>query len=54
MFFLIYRAFRTVYGQGRVRTAVKLGMVLLVYGLILILGFAVIGAASAYLVSRSA
>jgi hypothetical protein len=34
----IFRAFRTVYGQGRLTTRVKLGLVLFAYGLILIFG----------------
>lgn len=54
MLYLVFRAFRTVYGQGRLTTAVKLGLVLFVYGLILIFGIAALGAASAYLVARSA
>jgi hypothetical protein len=54
LFWLIYRAFRTVYGQGRVMTAFKLGLVLAVYGLILIFGFAGLGVLSIYLVSEGA
>jgi len=54
MFCLIFRAFRVVYGQGRVKTAFKLALVLAAYGLILIFGVAGLGAVSIYLVSRSA
>ncbi len=54
MFYLIYRAFRTVYGQGRARTALKLGIVLAAYGLILIFGLVGVVLASAIVVQRSA
>ena len=52
MFMLIYRAFRVVYGQGRVKTAFKFALVLLGYGLILIVAFVALGTSSSYLVSR--
>jgi hypothetical protein len=51
---LIYCAFRAVYRQGRWKTAVKLMLVLTVYGLILIFAFGGLGATSGYLVSRAA
>jgi hypothetical protein len=54
MYYLIYRAFRTVYHQGRAVTALKLMFVLVVYGLILLAAFVALGNASGYLVSRSA
>ena len=52
MFFLIYRAFRVVYCQGRVKTAFKFALVLLGYGLILLFAFVAVGTASSYLASR--
>ena len=54
MFFLIFRSFRTVYGQGRVKTALSLILVLAGYGLILVVAFAGLGYASIYLVARDA
>lgn len=53
MLCLIYRAFRTVYRQGRVKTAVKLILVAGIYGLFLIFAFVTLGNASGYLVARS-
>jgi hypothetical protein len=52
MFLLIYRAFRVVYRQGRVKTAFKFALVLFGYGLILIFAFVALGNSSSYLVSR--
>jgi hypothetical protein len=52
MFLLIYRAFRAVYGQGRVKTAVKLVLVTGVYGLILIFAMVALVNTSTYLVVR--
>ena len=54
MLYLIFRAFRTVYGQGRLKTAFKMVLVGAAYGLILIFAFVALGAASAYLVARNA
>jgi hypothetical protein len=52
MFLLIYRAFRVVYRQGRVKTAFKFALVLVGYGLILLFAFVALGTSSTYLVSR--
>jgi hypothetical protein len=52
MYFLIYRAFRVVYCQSRVKTAFKFALVLFGYGLILLFAFVVVGTSSSYLVSR--
>jgi hypothetical protein len=52
MFLLIYRAFRVVYRQGRVKTAFKFALVLVGYGLILVFAFVALGTSSSYLVSR--
>jgi hypothetical protein len=52
MFCLVFRAFRTVYGQGRITTALKLMLVLAAYGLILIFGLAGLGGLSSYLLTR--
>jgi hypothetical protein len=54
MLYLIFRAFRTVYGQGRLKTAFKMVLVGAAYGLILIFAFAAVGRISVYLVSRNA
>jgi hypothetical protein len=54
MYYLIFRAFRTVYGQGRFKTLVKLLLVFAAYGLILIFAFAGVAAVSIYLVARNA
>ena len=51
MFGLIYRSFRTVYGQSRGQTALKLVLALAGYGLVLLFAFVGIGAAAGYLVS---
>ena len=53
MFFVIYCAFRTAYGQSRGRTAVKLALTIAAYGLILIFASACLGVASVLLVSRN-
>ena len=52
MFLLIYRAFRVVYQQGRVKTVFKFALVLVGYGLILVFAFVALGNSSSYLVSR--
>jgi hypothetical protein len=52
MFLLIYRAFRVVYRQSRVKTAFKFALVLLGYGLILIFAFVALGNSSSYFLSR--
>jgi len=49
---LIYRAFRTVYGQGRMKTLLKMGLVGLTYGAILIVGICAVVIASYEIVSR--
>ncbi len=47
---LVYRAFRKVYGQGRWRTIFKMAFVGVTYGIILIVGIAVTAVAAALLV----
>jgi hypothetical protein len=50
---LVYRAFRIVYGQGRWRTIFKMVFVALAYGMILVVGITVTGVAAALLVQGS-
>lgn len=52
MFYLLYRALRSVYGQGRGRTISKLVSILFVYGIVLIFAFLGLAAAAYYLVAR--
>ncbi len=52
MVYLIYRSLRSVYGQGRGRTAFKLVALFLVYGIVLIIGFLGLAAAAYALVAR--
>jgi hypothetical protein len=47
---LIYRAFRTVYGETRWRTIFKMALVSFAYGIILVIGMAVTAVAAAFLV----
>jgi hypothetical protein len=51
---LIYRAFRVVYGQGRLKTLLKVVLVGGAYGLILLVGVVLVALASAFVVSRGA
>lgn len=53
MFCLIFRAFRVVYRQGRMKTAVRLALASVGYFAVLICAFLALGIASAYLVSRN-
>jgi hypothetical protein len=52
MFFMIYQAFRRVYGEGRLKTALKFMLVLVCYGSILLFGLVRLVTTSTYLVSR--
>jgi hypothetical protein len=54
MVWMIYRALLTAYGQSRSKTAVKLAMVSVGYGVFLLMGLLAIRSAAAYLVWRSA
>jgi len=54
MFYLIFRAFRTVYGQGRFKTALKLLLVFFAYSLILIFASAGLAKFSIFLITRNA
>jgi hypothetical protein len=51
---LIYRSFRTVYGQGVGRTLFKLAFVGAAFGIILIVGITTVSVASFYIVSDGA
>jgi len=54
MFFLIWRAFMTVYGQGLIKSMISFMLVLFAYGMVLVLAFAGVGYASIYFVARNA
>ena len=54
MFCLIYCAYRRTYGQNRIRTASKLALTILAYGLILIFASVGLATASIFVVSRNA
>jgi Protein of unknown function (DUF3667) len=51
---LVYRAFRVVYGQGRLKTLLKMIVVGVAYGVILLIGVVLVALASAFIVSRGA
>ncbi len=53
MFYLIFRAVRTVYGQGRLKTALKFVLVGACYGSILLFGLIRLVTTSTYLVLRA-
>jgi hypothetical protein len=51
---VVFRSFRTVYDQGRMKTLLKLGLVGCAYGAILIVGICAVVLASAFIVAREA